>query len=368
MLTLLLIDMLTLAFNIQQVRASPEVVTRLYVNPAVIINPALTPGNTFTVNVTVANVTNLWTFEFFIRWDPSMLNYTSITNIAYFLKYGNPEHPDQSAHITGVTKKNQTEGWIAFGYSLYGSIYINAWPVSGTGTLATITFLIEKTGSTVLDIYNDGLIRPGEGSPPPPVVIPHVTEDGFFMNTPPSLVVNATLDVHPHALNLWSRGRWITCYIALPEGYNITDIDVSTIKLNDTIPAEPKPTEIGDYDNDTIPDLMVKFNRAEVIQYINDAQNDKFRNITLTITGSLTDETPFEGTYTIKTISPDINNDGIIDVIDIVLVVHALGTAPASGGIPGQWHAWNPNADINQDQVVDAYDLATTTLYYGETA
>jgi len=124
--------------------------------------------------------------------------------------------------------------------------------------------------------------------------------------TPPLL--NATVDVNPQTLNLRSRGRWITAYVELPEGYNVEDINVSTIMLNDTIPAKLKPVAIGDYDNDSVPDLMVKFDRSAVISCILDNVNptklylERFVTITLTITGKLNDGTPFQGSTTIRII------------------------------------------------------------------
>ena len=54
-------------------------------------------------------------------------------------------------------------------------------------------------------------------------------------------------------------------YIELPEGYKPSDIDISSIRLEGTIPAEVRPYAIGDNDKDGIPDLMVKFNRSDVI-------------------------------------------------------------------------------------------------------
>jgi len=103
---------------------------------------------------------------------------------------------------------------------------------------------------------------------------------------------------------LKSRGKWITCYIELPEGYSVSDIDRTTILLNGTIPVDPfwvdKPLEsvVGDYDDDGIPDLMVKFNRAVVIEYLLN-QNKTHRNVTLTVTGEIYDGTPFESSDTI---------------------------------------------------------------------
>jgi len=109
-----------------------------------------------------------------------------------------------------------------------------------------------------------------------------------------------TLDIDPDVLNLKSKGRWITCYIELPEGYNVSDIDRATILLNGTIPVDPfwvdKPLEsvIGDYDSDGIPDLMVKFSRAALIEYLL-GQNMEYENVALTAVGELYYGTSFEG-------------------------------------------------------------------------
>ncbi len=120
--------------------------------------------------------------------------------------------------------------------------------------------------------------------------------------------IGATADIAPDTLNVKSEGRWITAYIEFPQGYDVNNIDVSTVLLNGTIPAETQPTGIGDKDTDGIPDLMLKFSRAEVIQYVLDnvafAAPEKSKPLTyavdLTITGSLYDGTTLEGTNTIR--------------------------------------------------------------------
>ena len=109
--------------------------------------------------------------------------------------------------------------------------------------------------------------------------------------------IEAAIDIDPDTLNLNSKGKWITCYIELPEGYNVDDIDISTLLLNDQVPAEIHPTGIGDFDNDDIPDLMVKFDRSAV-QEILEVGNE----VEIIAFGELTDGTPFEGSDTIRVI------------------------------------------------------------------
>ena len=130
-----------------------------------------------------------------------------------------------------------------------------------------------------------------------------------------------TLDIDPDVLNLKSKGRWITCYVEVSGGYNLSDIDRTTIWLNGTISVDPfwvdKPLEsvIGDYDNDTVPDLMVKFNRAAVIEYLLN-QNKTHGNVTLTVTGELYDGTLFEGSDMIRAKMPSKAIEKIPNEVD----------------------------------------------------
>ncbi|MGD8506911.1 MAG: hypothetical protein PVF15_09665, partial [Candidatus Bathyarchaeota archaeon] len=123
--------------------------------------------------------------------------------------------------------------------------------------------------------------------------------------------VHADVDLKPDTLNLKSMGKWITCYIEVPEDLDVGNIDVSTVMLNETVPVslldvpapEPVPTEIGDCDSDGILDLMVKFDRAMVSELIL-SEDITHGNVTLTITGWLFDRTQFEGTDTIRVLHP----------------------------------------------------------------
>ena len=106
-----------------------------------------------------------------------------------------------------------------------------------------------------------------------------------------------TVDFDPDTLNLKSKGKVVTVYIELPEGYDVDDIDISTVMLNGIVPALAHPTDVGDYDSDGVPDLMVKFDRSDV-QDVLEPGNE----VEVTVSGQLTDGTTFEGTDTIRVI------------------------------------------------------------------
>lgn len=53
-----------------------------------------------------------------------------------------------------------------------------------------------------------------------------------------------------------------------------------------------------------------------------------------------------------------MNYDGIIDVFDGVLIAVAYGSIPSDP-------KWNPDGDVNNDRIIDLYDLMTWTDSYG---
>jgi hypothetical protein len=109
--------------------------------------------------------------------------------------------------------------------------------------------------------------------------------------------IPAIIDFDPDTLNPKSKGNWVTVYIEFPEDTtcDISNADISTILLNGIIPVEESPTGIGDHDEDGNPDLMVKFDRASVIELLEPGEN-----VLITISGELNDGTAFEGTDMIR--------------------------------------------------------------------
>jgi hypothetical protein len=130
-------------------------------------------------------------------------------------------------------------------------------------------------------------------------------------NAPEPAILPATVDISPDALNLKSRGKWITAYIELPSDYAVTDIELASLKLviegNEVLVDLEAPNAIGDYDVDGIPDLMVKFKRADVITALKmtnyASKTNKGNFVEFKITGKVAGAV-FEGSDWIKVISP----------------------------------------------------------------
>jgi len=123
--------------------------------------------------------------------------------------------------------------------------------------------------------------------------------------------VVATVDVVPNTLNLKSKAAHVKAFIELPEGYDVSEIVVSTILLNGTVAVDVgAAVELGDYDGDGVPDLMVKFSGAEVCEYIENnvdlsvLDGEKSVDVCLTVTGELSNTIMFQGSDTVKVKMP----------------------------------------------------------------
>jgi hypothetical protein len=124
----------------------------------------------------------------------------------------------------------------------------------------------------------------------------NLTQDEFDLQT------ETTVDINPNVINLRSKGGCVTVYIELPEGFNVEDINISTLTLAEDIPAEKWPVKIGDYDKDGVKDLMAKFDRRLLIDLLSDIDNNQ--DVELSVSGYLRDGTRFTGSDIIKVINP----------------------------------------------------------------
>jgi hypothetical protein len=75
-----------------------------------------------------------------------------------------------------------------------------------------------------------------------------------------------------------------------------------------------------------------------------------------------------DGTVII-TITGDIDGDGVVDIVDVVIVALAFGSQSEDDPLT-PWDEtlrWNPDADINNDGLVDIVDLVIIGINFGKT-
>jgi len=74
----------------------------------------------------------------------------------------------------------------------------------------------------------------------------------------PKPAIEAAIDMDPNTLNLKSKGKWVTCYICLPEDYDVADVNCYSIVLEDEIEAKWIWVE----DQEQV--VIAKFRRSEI--------------------------------------------------------------------------------------------------------
>jgi hypothetical protein len=141
--------------------------------PPSVVDSTLTPCHNFSVDVRVFAVVNLYSFEFWVDYNSTLLNATEVTVNPLFTI------PDvQILQDQGKVRINGTVGPIPSGYS-------------GDLTLATITFHVMDIGQTALDLHDVRLVDKYDQNVPI-----HETGDGYFNNmlitrmfvSPPELI------------------------------------------------------------------------------------------------------------------------------------------------------------------------------------
>ena len=313
----------------------------IFVNPSSIVNSTLVPSNNFSISVDVKKIQNLYSYDFALAYNTTLLNVAQVT--------GNIAFP--------VPTITQVPGNVR----MHSSLVSPASPISGNFSLATIKFHVLATGETGIDLH-DVILKDNTNAN----ITFNTPGDGFFSNSA-VFKITATVDVKPDALDLKTKGQWLTVYVELPEGYDVNDIDVSTVKLNGTISANASASKVGDYDGDGIDDMLIKFNRTQVTTLAGAGHAGIFKlTETFVITGKLATGVSFDGSDYVKVsnLLGDANGDGKVDILDLVLGSISYNSTE---GEPN----WNPNVNFNNVfpityYRIDILDLATIAYQYGK--
>ena len=169
--------MFSLALNSKLVFS--EDIPLIYVDPPSVVG--LSPSQTFTIEVKLANVTELFGFDLQFRWDPAVLDY-----VDHAAKVPVEDHPDGVLYETILWLKNEVDA-VAGTYWLAATSLAPASSFNGSGTFFNMTFHVKSVGRCLLEVFSSDLANKGGGA------IIHNVEDGLFTNfthTPADIYVD----------------------------------------------------------------------------------------------------------------------------------------------------------------------------------
>ena len=415
--------------------------TKLYVDPPLIIDPSLTPASTFSINITIANVTGLYGYEFKLLYDTSFLN--GIGVLIY-------PQPTNETHFTPRIQIDDPKGMIFVNVTDYP-------PAESISTIAplklvTITFQVQTYGASTLDLNQTKLVD-NEGK-----LIIHVAVDGFVSVKPPDVAIlevsAAPTMVYPGTmvniqviaanLGIFRKETFnVTTYhgatkiatvtvidllpltnITLPFSWNTAGIPPNNYVISaraSTVPLEINTTNnfLSDgtisivspdvavlnvtpafnsvyqgwkinitvdvanqgllpttfdvtvyYDNNTIGIQTVtnleSLSERRLVFWWNTTGIQYCHNYTISAKATImpfeidtADNLYMDGKVKVR-IRGDVNNDGSVDILDLILVSEAFNTQP---GDP----KYDMYADINRDGFIDVLDMIIVSTNLGTT-
>lgn len=164
----------------------------VYVDPEVIMDEYLIPGTTFSVDIVVEYVENLWAYQFWLGFNPEVLNGVSVED-GPFLGTHLPAGPGGIWHVEvaeGPGFDNEVGELKLFG----ASVYFETFPpppmflADGGGVLATVTFEVVGYGESEIILGAETALLGTTYPPPFPAEAYYIFygagEPGYFSNVP----------------------------------------------------------------------------------------------------------------------------------------------------------------------------------------
>jgi hypothetical protein len=382
--------------------------TKVFVDPAEL---SVQCGQAFEVNIGVSDVTRLQAFEFMLAFNNGVLKCVSVEEGTFL----------SSAGTTFVVKKEINNefsdglGRVWFAVVILGAPYVN-----GSGTLAVIKFNATAGGESVLDLYSDPPYEPDliKLSTCNPYLIQHNVVDGHvvvicplpveckvtFLTDPVCSdfgIVFKGVTYHNGTVGTFAYGTSASASAVCASGYVFDHWEVSgnvevsnatknstvvTIKCGGTLKAVCRPVEcpcalfitkmhspkvtfdasasfdpdgrivsyrwdFGDRNITTVSDAIIIHDYVAAGTY----------NVTLTVfdNGGLSHSV--EKGLTIRMLTGDFNDDGVVNIVDISIVGRAFGSKP---GEPN----WKETIDMDDNGVINVVDVAIVAKEFGRTA
>jgi hypothetical protein len=314
---------------------------KLRVNPPSVSDPTLIPNQTFTINITIAEVENLYGYEFKMSYNTSVLDCVNVTTHA--VQNETNFTPDYSIDEAAGTI------WVNVTYHSPAKP-ITTYPPA---TLVTITFQVTALGESILHLYDTNLVDQ-LGQP-----IRHDVSDGYFRNL--AIRDLAIVDVIPSRTQAYEKfvvGTRVyesiinITVIVRNEGGMTETFTVSTY-YDDTLIGTPQT--VTNLNPDTNATLTFRWNTTNLPLYV----NYTIKAYAPEVPGEISTENNLylDGKVIIK-IFGDTNGDKKVNILDV-----AEG-AKAFGSYIGH-RRWNPNIDLDNDGRISVIDMVLVAMNFG---
>jgi hypothetical protein len=386
-----LVALLLMSMVITVVNAVP--VTKLCVDI-----PCWNGYDPFLVNINVTDVEDLYSFEFKLAWNKTLLDLVAV-NIT------SPEEWNTN-YVVFRNETMQNYNGTHGRYWLNMSALAPAPSFNGSTILVKLTF--DVIGAPAfpdpdilahLDLYDTNLTD-SQGS-----MIVHEVYDGYYL-LPTLCPCFPELRVWPYALPVFGENFTIDVEVTtFPQfyltdwkaklGYNTTLLDVLEVEEGPFLKifreADRRYFTVNVNEEEAYVNMTggiwgtcnrpsgsgalakVIFNVTYEAQCGEDATCvlDLYdTNLTDSWTSPLS-HSVYDGFYRAPhpMLTGDINDDRIVDIVDIVICALAFGSE-AEDNPETPWDEtenWNPNANLNNDELVDIVDLVIIAIHFGET-
>jgi hypothetical protein len=306
---------------------------KLYVDPPLILDPSMTPSDEFQVNINVANISDLYDFEFTLLYDTTVLNGLGLLVIPF----ANQTSFDLQFMLNDTCGKI----WVKVQY------YPPAEPLTTISpkTLVRLFFQIQSYGATTLH-FNKTKLSNSLG-----MLITHIAEDGYVSVLRRDIAIIGIKPEFYEGYKGWIIKINVTAKNLgdIPETFNVT------LYLNSNKADQTTILNLPSHANTTITllfDTMAPWAEA-------------CHNYTIKAEAS---QVPYEidtsnnimedGQIHIRLMG-DINGDKIVNYQDAIAIGVAFGSKPTDPN-------WNPLADLNRDGYINYLDVIIMGANFGE--
>jgi hypothetical protein len=291
-------------------------------------------GASFTINVSVEEVVDLYAFDISLYYNTTLLDALSIAEGPFLKSVGST--------IAIVTEINETAGRVRYGLSLLGAPS----GVNGSGTLFTITFLssTEATGQSSLSL-NDTELSNYDAVP-----IDHAVLDGS--------VTILLVEILTHMVEV----EGVPYYITTASSSAITDFTYNDTQKLISFDATG-PSDILGFTNIAVPKDLLSLPTGDTFIVLFDG-NAIYHTRTENATHYILYFTYSHSTHKIeikRTLIGDLNGDQKVNIFDVVIVATAYDATPVDA-------RWNPLADLASPwNKISIFDVVMVTRVYGKT-